>query len=347
MATPLERAEAVRDRNAMVRWTRRVVAHRRAILAAWFVLLILGGWATSDLGRLLTNRFSVPGSDSEKALTILRSRFHERGDGAFTLVVRSNGPTVAPAQAEAAAQRAATRIPQGKAGPPRLAAANVAYVQITTPLQAADAKNYTDRMRGAIGSVPGARTYLTGFPALGHDLQPVYSRDLGKGEAIAVPIALIVLLFMFGTLGAVIVPFAFALATLPTTLGLVWVVAHLGNMAEYVTNIVTLIGLAIAIDYSMLVVFRYREQLSAGEAPREALETTMATAGRATLFSGLTVAIGLALLLLMPLPFMRSMGAGAVLIPLVSIAASATFLPALLSVLGTGVNRFRVVPQAA
>ncbi|HYP32089.1 MAG TPA: MMPL family transporter, partial [Burkholderiaceae bacterium] len=345
MATPLERAEAARDRNAMVRWTRRVVAHRRAILAAWGVLFILGGWAASDLGRLLTNRFSVPGSDSEKGLTILRSHFHERGDGAFTLVVRSNGSTVSPAQAEAAAQRAATRIPQGKAGPPRLAAANVAYVQITTPLQAADAKNYTDRMRSAIGSVPGARTYLTGFPALGHDLQPVYSRDLGKGEAIAVPIALIVLLFMFGTLGAAIVPFAFALATLPTTLGLVWVVAHLGNMAEYVTNIVTLIGLAIAIDYSMLVVFRYREQLSAGEDPREALETTMATAGRATLFSGLTVAIGLALLLLMPLPFMRSMGAGAVLIPLVSIAASATFLPALLSVLGTGVNRFRVVPR--
>ena len=345
MATSLEGPGVARDRNAMVRWTRRVVAHRRSIIAAWCVLLILGGWATSDLGRLLTNRFSVPGSDSEKALTILRSRFHERGDGAFTLVVRSNGPTVAPGQAEAAAQRAASRIPQGKAGPPRLAAGNVAYVQITTPLQAADAKNYTDRMRGAIGSVPGARTYLTGFPALGHDLQPVYSRDLSKGESIAVPIALIVLLFMFGTLGAVIVPFAFALATLPTTLGLVWVVAHLGNMAEYVTNIVTLIGLAIAIDYSMLVVFRYREQLSAGEAPREALETTMATAGRATLFSGLTVAIGLALLLLMPLPFMRSMGAGAVLIPLVSIAASATFLPALLSVLGTGVNRFRVVPR--
>src|SRR4029077_11165024 len=165
------------------------------------------------------------------------------------------------------------------------------------------------------------------------------------GEAIAVPIALLVLLFMFGTLGAVIVPFAFALTTLPTPLGLVGGVAHFGNMAQYVTNIVTLIGLAIAIDYSMLVVFRYREQLSDGDEPHEALEKTMATAGRATLFSGLTVAIGLALLLLMPVPFMRSRGAGAVLIPLVSIAASATFLPALLSVLGTGVNRLRVVPR--
>jgi RND superfamily putative drug exporter len=329
----------------MVRWTRFVVAHRRSVIAIWLVLLVVGGYATSDVGRLLTNRFSVPGSDSEKGLNILRARFHERGDGAFTLVVRSSNGASNLVQAERAAQRAAGKIPGGKAGPPRLVAPGVAYVQITDPLQAADAKNYTEKMRSAIGATPGQQTYLTGFPALSRDLQPVYNRDLGKGEAIAVPIAIIVLLFMFGTLGAVSVPILFALCTLPTTLGLVWIAAHLGNMAQYVTNIVTLIGLAIAIDYSMLVVFRYREQLSSGDDPRSALETTMATAGRATLFSGVTVAIGLALLLLMPLPFMRSMGAGAVLIPLVSIAASATLLPAFLSVLGTGVNRWRVIPR--
>jgi uncharacterized membrane protein YdfJ with MMPL/SSD domain len=329
----------------MVGWTRFVVAHRRAVLALWFVLLVAGGVATANVGKLLTNRFSVPGSDSERGLEVLRSRFHERGDGAFTLVVRSGGRTPDLAGAEAAARRAAVAIPGGKAGAPQVGGPGIAYVQINNPLQAADAKNYTAKMRRAIGSVRGAQTYLTGFPALSHDLQPVYNSDLSKGEAIAVPIALLVLLFMFGTLGAVVVPFAFALTTLPTTLGLVWVVAHFGNMAQYVTNIVTLIGLAIAIDYSMLVVFRYREQLSEGDDPVEALESTMATAGRATLFSGLTVAIGLALLLLMPLPFMRSMGAGAVLIPLVSIAASATFLPALLAVLGTRVNRFRVVPR--
>jgi RND superfamily putative drug exporter len=330
----------------LVRWTRVVVAHKRLVLAGWLVLVVLGGWATSDLGRLLTNRFSVPGSDSERGLSVLRTRFHERGDGAFTLVVQSTGGAVSEAAAESAARRAASQLPSGKADPPRTAAPGVLYVQISDPLEAADAKNYTARMRRAIGQVPGARTYLTGFPALSSDLQPVYNRDLGHGEEIAVPIAILVLLFMFGTLGAVVVPIVFALVTLPTTLGLVWAIAHLGNMAQYVTNIVTLIGLAIAIDYSMLVVFRYREQLRAGEDPTTALETTMATAGRATLFSGLTVAIGLALLLLMPLPFMRSMGAGAVLIPLVSIAASATFLPAFLSLLGTRIDRLRVIPRS-
>jgi len=342
------------DTPGLVRWTRGVVAHRRSVLVVWAVLFVLGGWATSNLGSLLTNRFSVPGSEAERGLEILHSRLHQRGDGGFTLVAQQQRGSAAPGAAgaqsvesatEAAAVRAAQQIPGGRAGPVRHTARGVSYVEITVPLEAADAKNYTERMRAAIGTVPGVRTYLTGFPALSHDVQPLYSKDLSKGEAIAVPIAIVVLLFMFGTLAAVAVPFIFAFATLPTTLGLVWVIAHLGNMAEYVTNIVTLIGLAIAIDYSMLVVFRYREELDGGKGPVEALETTMATAGRATLFSGLTVAIGLALLLLMPLPFMRSMGAGAVLIPLVSIAASATLLPALLSLIGTRINRFRVVPR--
>ncbi len=193
--------------------------------------------------------------------------------------------------------------------------------------------------------VPGATTYLSGFPAINHDTQKIYNDDLARGESIAIPIALLVLAFMFGTLVAIGVPFAFAFVTIPSTLGAIWIFAHFMDMAVYVTNIVTLIGFAIAIDYSMLVVFRYREELERTESAQEALVTTMRTAGRATLFSGATVAIGLALLLFMPLPFMRSMGIGGLLVPLFSIAASATFLPALLSLLGRRINRFRVIPR--
>ena len=151
--------------------------------------------------------------------------------------------------------------------------------------------------------------------------------------------------FMFGTLAGIAVPFAFAAVTIPPTLGAVWIAAHFMDMAIYVTNIVTLIGLAIAIDYSMLVVFRYREELRNSDSPQEALVETMKTAGRATLFSGGVVAVGLALLVFMPVPFMRSMGVGGLLVPLFSIAAAATFLPALLAMMGTRVNRFRVIPR--
>jgi RND superfamily putative drug exporter len=117
------------------------------------------------------------------------------------------------------------------------------------------------------------------------------------------------------------------------------------DMATYVTNIVTLLGVAIAIDYSMLVVFRFREELSRHEDAHEALLITIATAGRATLFSGSTVAIGLALLAFIPLPFIRSMGIGGLLVPVVSVTASATLLPALLSLLGRRVDALRIVPR--
>jgi RND superfamily putative drug exporter len=334
----------------VIAWTRFVVRHRRMVLAAWVLAFLIGGTAAAGLGDLLTNRFSVPGSDAERGLNLLKDHFGERGDGAFSLVVQpTRGSTADPVfvrRVEAAARRAARVVGGGKAGPVQRAGDRVAYVQITTPLENDDAAKRTEDMRRAIDSPPGMRTYLSGFPAINHDTQPIYNDDLAKGETIAGPIALLVLVFMFGTAGGVAVPLVFAAVSIPTTLGLVWVFAHVMDMAVYVTNIVTLIGLAIAIDYSMLVVFRYREELEHHDDPHRALERTMETAGRATIFSGLTVAVGLALLVFMPLPFMRSMGVGGLLVPLVSIAAAATFLPALLAVQRRGVNRWRIVPRS-
>src|SRR5205823_11410264 len=129
-------------------------------------------------------------------------------------------------------------------------------------------------------------------------------------------------------------PFLFAAATITGTLGIVYIVAHHMTMATYVTNLVQLIGLGIAIDYSLLIVYRFREELGHGGTKDDAIVRTMATAGRAVVFSGATVAIGLALLLFMPLPFMRSMGVAGFLIPIVSILAAGTLQPVLLSLYG-------------
>jgi RND superfamily putative drug exporter len=330
-------------------WTRFIIRHRWKVLALWLVLLLVGGFAASRVGDLLTNRFSVPGSDAERGLNLVKERFQERGDGAFTLLVKTKRPVAAkPAVRRAvrrAAKRAAAAVPGARPGPVQLAAPDVAYVQINTPLQNADAAKRTDDIRKALPKIPRAETYLTGFPAINHDTQKIYSKDLTRGESIAIPIALLVLAFMFGTLVAIGIPFAFALVTIPATLGAVWIFAHFMDMAIYVTNIVTLIGFAIAVDYSMLVVFRFREELAHHQSVEDALVTTMGTAGRATLFSGGVVAIGLALLVFMPVPFMRSMGIGGLLVPLFSIAAAATFLPALLSITGQRINRLRVVPK--
>src|SRR3954452_19005880 len=332
--------------SPMIRWTGYVIAHRKRIVAVWLALFVLGGYAAANVGDLLLNRFSVPGAESERGLNLLKDRMSDRSDGSFTLVATGVDTSADRAAFVAATRRAAAAVKEGKAGPPLPAAKGVVYAQIATPLENQDASKVSPKLRSAIGRPAGVTTYLSGFPAINYDTQKIFNKDLGRGESIGIPIAIIVMAVMFGTLGGMFVPIAFALVTIPTTLGFVWIFAHVMDMAIYVTNIVALIGLAIAVDYSMLVVFRFREELArTPDDVQAALRTTMATAGRATLFSGMTVAIGLALLVFMPLPFMRSMGVGGLLVPLVSIAASATLLPAMLATLGRGVNRFPVIPR--
>jgi RND superfamily putative drug exporter len=328
----------------MVGWTRAVLRFRWPILAAWLVLLLLGVVATSKLPALLSNTFTVPGSDSERARTILQDHFGDRSDGEFLVIYRvRNGTAGVGLKLERSIREAARAVPTGQATPLREAEGGVVYGSILSTLNLAKAKGYTDDIRRALRAPPGVDAYLSGQPAIQDDLDPIFSRDLARGESIALPIALAVLLAVFGLSFAATIPFVFAAATITGTLGIVWIIAHHLTMATYVTNLVQLIGLGIAVDYSLLIVYRFREELERGGSKDDAIERTMATAGRAVLFSGATVAIGLALLLFMPVPFIRSIGVGGFLIPLVSIAGAATLQPALLSVYGRrGTKRVHV-----
>ena len=175
---------------------------------------------------------------------------------------------------------------------------------------------------------------MTGAPALQHDLDPIVSADLRRAELIAVPIALAVLVALLGFSAAVLIPFLFAAGTIAGSLAIVYALAHVTAMATYVTNLVVLIGLALAIDYSLLVVHRYRAELALGGSRDDAVVRTMETAGRAVAFSGLAVAIGLGALLFVPVPFIRSLGFGGLLVPLVSLAGVTTLQPVLLARLG-------------
>jgi hypothetical protein len=159
----------------MARWTLRVIRHRKAIIAAWIALFLVCGAAAANLGDLLSNRFSVPGSDAERGLTLLKDHMNERSDGAFTLVVQGQGGPPDRQAVAAAAQRAARAVQGGRAGAIQQAGPTVAYVQIATPLENEDASKETPKLRRAIGTVPGAKTYLTGYPALNHDTQPIYT----------------------------------------------------------------------------------------------------------------------------------------------------------------------------
>jgi uncharacterized membrane protein YdfJ with MMPL/SSD domain len=336
----------VGEGGALERWTRLVIRHRWAVLAAWLLVLLGGGYSSSRLAALLSNTFTMPGTDSERARAILERHYGDRSDGAFTVVFRvpdARDPALR-ARLERRFAAAAQAVPSGQ--PRRLVPGgkHVLYGDIVSTLGLAEAKGYTDDVLRRLPQGGGVRSYVTGQAAIQHDLDPIFDEDLQKGELeIAIPIALLVLLVVFGLSWSVTIPLLFAACTIEGTLGLVYLIAHHVTMATYVTNLVQLIGLGIAIDYSLLIVYRFREELGRGGSIDDAVVRTMATAGRAVVFSGATVAIGLALLLFMPSPFMRSMGIGGFLIPLVSIAAAVTLQPALLSVYGRrGTSRVRV-----
>ena len=275
----------------------------------------------------------------------LEERFGQRDDGSFLVVFRvdDSSDTATRRELQAALARGAAVLDGGRAQPLQTAGRNVVFGTIGSPLDLTEAKEQTGEVREAVGEPAGAETFVSGTPAIQGDLDPIFEEDLLKGEAIALPIALAVLLAVFGLSLAVLMPFIVAACTITATLGVVWIVAHYMTTAVYVTNLVQLIGLGIAIDYSLLIVYRFREELELTESKDEAIVRTMATAGRAVVFSGATVAIGLALLLFMPLPFMVSMGVGGFLIPLMSIVAALTLQPALLSIFGRrGIRRVHV-----
>ena len=333
----------------MARWTRFVLRNRAAVLAFWLVVLVLGAYASTKLTPLLSNTFAVPGTDSELVRDVLGSRFGDRSDGEFTVVfqVAESGDERLVARLQDDVDRAATVVRTGRPTKLTLAGPHVVYGDIVSTLDIAQAKGYTDPVLRALGTPRGVtHTYVTGAAPIQHDLDPIFNQDLRSGELeIALPIALLVLLAVFGLSLSVSIPFVFAGCTIMGALGIMFGVAHLAATPTYTTNLIELIGLGISVDYSLLIVYRFREELAKGLERDDAVVRTMETAGRSVIFSGAAVALGLALLVAMPLPFMRMMGIAGFLIPVISILAAGTLQPVLLSYYGRrGTARRRILP---
>jgi RND superfamily putative drug exporter len=313
-------------------WTHTVLRYQSLVVACWIVVLVAGVAASTRLPALLSNSFTVPGTGSDRARTLLEKSFGERPDGTFTVVFRVAKPSNGDVRRniERRLKRAAAVIPGASAQPLRTGT-GILYGDIATALPLQHAKHETDAVRRALGSPLGPPALVTGAPALQHDLDPIVSSDLRRAELIALPIALAVLVALLGLTSAVLVPLAFAAFTVGGALAVVYAVAHALPMATYVTNLVVLVGLALAIDYSLLVVHRYREELAKGGTVGDATARTMATAGRTVAFSGFAVAIGLASLLFVPVPFIRSLGIAGLVVPLVSLVGVTTLQPVLLA----------------
>lgn len=178
-----------------------------------------------------------------------------------------------------------------------------------------------------------------GFAMLMHETVQQSKTDIAKGEAIAFPLTLIALLFVFGGLVAASLPLLVAIGTVITTMGALWLLTLFTPLSVTATNVATLLGLGLAIDYSLLIVNRYRDELSEGRTPAGAVATTMRTAGRTVAFSALTVAVALAGLLFFPLLAIRSMGYAGIVVAALAALVSLTVLPAALLLIGTRIDK--------
>ena len=212
----------------------------------------------------------------------------------------------------------------------------------TQDLSASFVPDLRAAIREALARVPGSEGFevmVTGFPALDHDVRTISAEDTDRGEQRALPLTLAVLIVAFGALVAAALPVLVGLLAITIALGLVTIAARYTPMSVFVLNITTMVGLGVGIDYSLLIVTRFREELNRGLSPADAAIRTVETAGSAVMTSGLTVVVGFAALVTTPLSDTRSVGVGGLLVVAVAVLLATTFLPAVLAILGRNIDR--------
>ena len=186
------------------------------------------------------------------------------------------------------------------------------------------------------------RVLIGGASSIDHELNELSTHDLEQGERFGIPVALIILLALFGTVIAALLPIGLAVVAIIVALSLAALMGQVFELNFFVTLMITMIGLAVGIDYSLFIISRYREEMQRGLEILQAVERAGETAGRTVLFSGVTVVIALCGLLIVPFPFLQSLGLGAILVVIVALAANLTLLPAVLALLGPKLNLLRI-----
>jgi putative drug exporter of the RND superfamily len=223
----------------------------------------------------------------------------------------------------------------------------VALVRVLLRDSAASAQRYWTGLRAEIRPV-GLEVQATGPVALDVAFTTTLGNDLRRAELVTLPLVLLLLLLIFGSVIAALLPVGVGVLTIIGGLCGTLAIAHTTDVSRYALNVVTLVGLGVSIDYSLFVVNRFREELAAGASREDALATTMATAGRAITFSGVTVAVGLSAMLFYQGTFLASMGCAGSIAVVIAVVYSLTFLPAMLAILGPRVDRLRLpLPRRA
>jgi RND superfamily putative drug exporter len=342
----------------LARLAHTVARHRVAIIVAWVVLTLFGGFAAGKVSKRWYQSFSIPGKSAYEANQRTLKAFGSGVRPPNVVVFHTAGDATKSDAIKEAMQRAASTTPGARTSS-YFSTGNLMYVssdrhttfeEIYPPgLAKFDTKSHAERMReaAAAGLPSGTTVQVTG-----HDpLEEASTHGNGGGPSVLLEAmvgglgALVILLFVFGTLPAVLMPIVIAVAAILNTFTLVWGLTYITNVSIIVQFLIALVGLGVAIDYALLMIFRFRDELREGEDVETALVETMTHAGRSVIVSGSTVAVGLLSMIVLPLPFIRSIGIGGMLIPAVSVITAITLLPALLATLGTRINSLRLLPK--
>jgi RND superfamily putative drug exporter len=343
-------------------WGRVVHRRRWLVLAGSLVLLAASGYFAAKGGEF---REPEPGTSTEsgRASALLNSEFAKptgpttgpQIGTSFLFVLESDTLLVtdapfrqaveealAPLRTDARVQAIRTYYDapaQSASLLSRDGHATLASVTLVDFQSVAD--GYWEQLRSLVHS-DTLRVLATGNLPINHAINRTLNADLQRAEVVSLPIALVLLVLVFGTVVGALVPIGVGILAITGGIGGVFALSHVMDVSPYALNIVTLVGLGTAIDYSLFIVARFREELASGATSEDALARAMGTAGRAVVFSGLTVAIGLSGMLFFQGTFLSSLGLAGAIVVAVAVLYALTFLPAVLAILGTRVNAWRV-----
>ncbi|HEX5013231.1 MAG TPA: MMPL family transporter [Candidatus Limnocylindrales bacterium] len=337
------------------RWGAFIYRFRKVVSIIAVALAIASlALASQVSGALSSGGWFDPTSESATVTDRLAAEY-DAGRGAIVALFR--GPEGAAAksaefQAEiatalerlAADDRVNSLVGYAQTGDDRFISTDgtMAYVVVDLAISDEDAVDVMPELRALIDHPSDLTIQLTGVPAVTQDQAHQSEKELLQAESVSFPFAALILVLVFASLVAAGLPLIVAGLAIPTTLAAIYVVAQVTELSIYVSNIATMLGLALAIDYSLFMVSRFREELRKGRDVENAVKITVATSGKAVTFSGLAVAVGLSGLLLFEPAALRSFGIGGSLTVAVSVLYALTFLPAVLGMLGPRVNSLGV-----
>jgi RND superfamily putative drug exporter len=346
---------AIDERAGIARLARFVLAHRRLVMVAWLVVFLAAAASASHVSKRLSSDFSLPGQPGYETSLAITRLYGNGGLEPPSLVVLTvpAGRTVLGERGQIVA--AVARMRASVSGVRVVDFANTGgrgmitqdgrstYLLMFTPLEKTFGTSKIPQRANLVLAAalpPGARSQLTGLTQLAND-----GKSGGPGvflETIFGALgALAVLAFVFASLLAFL-PLLIAAVAILTTLLVLLGLTYIADVSFIVQYLISLVGLGVAIDYSLLIVTRWREERAHGRENHDAVVAAMSTAGRAVVLSGLVVAIGLLALIVLPVPGLRSVGYGGMLVPLVSTFVALTLLPALLGGVGPRVDWPRI-----